>query len=70
MTSRLYCERMVRRPRAATIISGFLFAATVIAAIVGYALLFPGELLRWLAQFNKPGIYAFEELGSGRDSCC
>ena len=63
MTSRLYCERMVRRPRAATIISGFLFAATVIAAIVGYALLFPGELLRWLAQFNKPGIYAFEELG-------
>jgi hypothetical protein len=63
MTSRLYCERMVRRPRAATIISSFLFAATVIAAIVGYALLFPGELLGWLSQFNKPGIYAFEELG-------
>ena len=63
MTSRLYCERMVRRPRAATIISGFLFAATVIAAIVGLALLFPGELLAWLAQFNKPGMDAFQALG-------
>jgi hypothetical protein len=44
------------------IIAGFLFAAIVIAAIVGLAL-FPGQMLRWLAQFNELGMAAFQALG-------
>jgi len=56
-------ERVVRRPKAVAIIAGFLFAATAIAAIVGWALLFPGELLQWLAQFNRPGMAVFQTLG-------
>ena len=42
--------------------AGFLFAASAIAVVVGCALLFPGELLRWLAQFNKPGMAVFQVL--------
>jgi hypothetical protein len=56
-------ERMVRRPLAVAIIAGFLPVATVIAVVVGLALLFPGQMLRWLAQFNELGMAAFQALG-------
>src|SRR5271154_4106113 len=54
---------MKARPKAIAIIATFLFAATAIAVVVGFALLFPGGLLDWLAQFNKPGMAAFEWMG-------
>ncbi|HLK17591.1 MAG TPA: hypothetical protein VKT81_01510 [Bryobacteraceae bacterium] len=49
--------------RALRIVAGFLFAATGIAAVVGCALLFPGSVLEWLAQFNRPGMAAFQWMG-------
>jgi hypothetical protein len=54
---------MASRPKAVAIIAGFLFAATLFAAIVGWALLVPGKLIEWLAQFNQPGMAAFQVLG-------
>ena len=45
------------------IIAGFLLVATVIAVLVELALLFPGQMLRWLAQFNELGMAAFQALG-------
>jgi len=54
---------MTGRPRAVTIIAGFLFAATGIAFFIGGVLLFPAQLLEWVAQFNRPGMQAFEVLG-------
>ena len=51
------------KSKALRIVAGFLFAATCIAAIVGFALLFPGELLRWLAQFNRTGMAAVQWMG-------
>jgi|CZKS01.1.fsa_nt_gi hypothetical protein len=54
---------MVRRPLAVAIIAGFLLVATVIAVLVELALLFPGQMLRWLAQFNELGMAAFQALG-------
>jgi hypothetical protein len=54
---------VTERPRAVAIIAGFLFAATAIAVVVGCALLFPGDLLRWLVEFNEPGMAAFQVLG-------
>jgi len=45
------------------VIAAFLIAATAVALGVGLALLFPGRLLEWLAQFNRPGMQAFEALG-------
>ena len=46
-----------------SVIAVFLFAATGIAFVVGLALLFPGPLLDWLAQFNRPGMEAFRTAG-------
>ena len=54
---------MEQRPKAISIIAGFLFTATAVAAVVGTSLLFPGKLLDWLSQFNKPAIAAFQMLG-------
>ncbi len=51
------------RPVAISVIAAFLFAATAIAAFVGCTLLFPGRLLDWLAQFNKPGMASFRAIG-------
>jgi hypothetical protein len=51
------------RPKAIAIIASFLFTAAAIAVVVGLALLFPGGLLDWLAQFNKPGMAAFKWMG-------
>ena len=47
---------MEPRPQAVTIIAAVLAAATATAVVVGCALLFPGKLLDWLAQFNRPGM--------------
>jgi hypothetical protein len=46
-----------------SVITAFLIAATVVAFGVGFALLFPGRLLEWLAQFNRPAMGGFEALG-------
>ena len=54
---------MQRRPRAITVVAAFLFAATVIAVVVGLALLFPGRLLDWLADLNRPGMAVFRVAG-------
>ena len=45
------------------VIAAFLIAATVVALVVGFGLLFPGRLLDWLAQFNRPAMEGFEALG-------
>lgn len=51
------------RPKAIAVTAGFLFAATAIAVVVGSSLLFPGKLLDWMSQFNRPGMAAFQTLG-------
>jgi hypothetical protein len=54
---------MERRPIAIPIVAAFLFVATAMAAVVGFALLFPGRLLGQLATLNPRGMAAFETLG-------
>jgi hypothetical protein len=54
---------MERRPKAIAVISAFLIAAAAIAAVVGNALLFPGSLLEWLSQFNRPAMVTFRAWG-------
>lgn len=49
-------------PKTLAIIAGFLFFAAAMAAVVGGALLFPGKLLQFLAELNKPGMAAFEQI--------
>lgn len=56
-------DRIKRRPYAVVIIAAFLFFATAMAAIVGWALLVPGDLLRWLSQFNEPAMRFFAAWG-------
>ena len=53
-----------RTPKAVAVIAGFLFVATLIAVVVGSSLIFPGKLLDWLSQFNKPGMAAIQRLKS------
>ncbi len=53
----------MKSPVGVVVIVGFLFAATGVAIVVGLALLFPGGLLDWLAQFNRPGVDQFQALG-------
>jgi hypothetical protein len=55
--------KVLAKPPAVVIIAWFLFAATAIAVVVGCAILFPGELLQWMAQFNKPGMAVFRAMG-------
>ena len=43
--------------------AGFLFAATVIALVVGVSVLFPNRLLDRLWELNKPGAAAFRAIG-------
>jgi len=50
------------RPLAVAILAGFLFFATAISIVVSSALLFPGPLLDWLAQFNRPAMSTFQAL--------
>jgi len=54
---------MESRPKAIAVISAFLIAAAAIAAVVGNALLFPGSLLEWLSQFNRPAMVTFRAWG-------
>src|SRR5882672_9951152 len=54
---------MEQRPRVAPIVAAFLFAATVIAAIVGISLLFPNRLMNRLWELNKPGAALFHSIG-------
>jgi hypothetical protein len=51
------------RPAAITIVAGFLFLATAIAALVGISLLFPNPLLDRLWEFNRPGALFFHSIG-------
>ena len=51
------------RPMMVVVVAGFLYAATAIALVVGCALLFSGRLFDWLAQFNRPGMAAFQIMG-------
>jgi len=52
-----------RRPRAVPIVAAFLFAATVIAAVVGVSLLYPNPLLDRLWKLNPPAEAAFRAIG-------
>jgi hypothetical protein len=51
------------RPKAVTVVASFLFIATVIALVVGEALLFPNRLLDRLWELNKPAEVAFRQMG-------
>lgn len=54
---------MSARPVSISAIGVFLLAATVIAAVVGVSLLFPGTFLDRIWELNKPAYEAFEALG-------
>lgn len=51
------------RPRTIPIVSAFLFAATVIATVVGVSLLFPNRLLDRLWKLNPEGAALFHSIG-------
>jgi hypothetical protein len=55
------------RPGAVSLVAVFLFIATMIALVVGTALLFPGTFLDRLWELNKPAHAGFKVLG--RASC-
>ena len=54
---------MEPRPKTIPVVAAFLFAATVIATVVGISLLFPNRLLDQLWQLNKTGATAFHAIG-------
>ncbi|HTP86177.1 MAG TPA: hypothetical protein VMJ34_04485 [Bryobacteraceae bacterium] len=54
---------MTRRPMAVSVIAGFLFGATAIAAVVGFSLLFPGPLLERMWALNPRGEVVFRAMG-------
>jgi hypothetical protein len=54
---------MGRRTVSISVIGVFLLAATLIAALVGTSLLFPGTFLDRIWELNKPAYEAFEALG-------
>jgi len=51
------------RPAAITVVAGFLYLATAIAAIVGFSLLFPNAALDRLWQLNPAGAAVFRSIG-------
>jgi hypothetical protein len=51
------------RPISVAIVSGFLFFATAIAAVVGVSLLFPNPLLDRLWELNPEGAALFHSIG-------
>src|SRR5262249_17900928 len=53
----------MRRPRIVQVVAGFLFAASAIAGVVGWALLVPGPRFGWLWEFDKPGAALFRAIG-------
>ena len=54
---------MRSRPKSIPIVAGFLFAATVIAAVVGISSLFPNPLMDRLWELNKLGAALFLSMG-------
>ena len=54
---------MNTRPKAVSVIAGFLFAAMAIAALVGVSSLFPNPLMDRLWELNKPGAELFRAMG-------
>jgi hypothetical protein len=51
------------RPKTIPIVAAFLFAATVLALIVGISLLFPNRMLTSLWKLNPEGAVLFRTIG-------
>ena len=51
------------RPRTIGVIATFLFAATIVAFIIGESLLFPDALLDYMWRFNPEGAALFHSIG-------
>jgi hypothetical protein len=51
------------RPKTIVVIATFLFAATIIALVVGESLLFPNAMLDSLWKFNPEGAALFHSIG-------
>jgi hypothetical protein len=51
------------RPKTIVVVAIFLFAATIIAFIVGESLLFPNPLLDYMWRFNPEGAALFHSIG-------
>jgi hypothetical protein len=51
------------RPKTVVIVATFLFAATIIAFVIGESLLFPNALLDYMWRFNPEGAALFHSLG-------
>lgn len=51
------------RPRTISVIASFLFAATIVAFIIGESLLFPNALLDYVWRFNPEGAALFHSIG-------
>lgn len=51
------------RPKTIVVIATFLFAATIIAFIIGESLLFPNALLDYMWRFNPEGAALFHSIG-------
>ena len=51
------------RPRVVSLIAAFLFAATVIATVVGTSLLHPGTFVDRIWNLNQPAYTAFQTIG-------
>lgn len=51
------------RPRTISVIAAFLFAATIVAFIIGESLLFPNALLDYVWRFNPEGAALFHSIG-------
>jgi hypothetical protein len=52
-----------RNPKAVSVVAAFLFAASVVAVVVGASLLFPNPLLDRLWELNRPAAAAFRTAG-------
>lgn len=52
------------RPKTVPFVAAFLFAATVIASIVGVSLLFPSRLLETMWKLNPEGGILFHSIGA------
>jgi len=61
MSAALSLER--HRPKTIVVIATFLFAATIVAFVVGESLLFPNTLLDSLWKFNPEGAALFHSIG-------
>jgi hypothetical protein len=53
----------MKRPTVVSVVAAFLLVATVMGAVLGTSLLFPGTFLDRLWELNKPAYAAFQVLG-------